>query len=91
MKLRKQKEIPFKTDEEIETEIKEILSGKGKHKHAGKLRKAAKMLRAFKTPEEIESLFIEEYKKKYKPLQEGKTTLEDIKKESLDAVKKSKQ
>jgi len=91
MKLQKQEEIPFKTDKQIETEIKEILSGTGKHKHGGKLRKAAKVLSAFKTQEEIQELFIAEYKKKYKPLQEGKTTLKDIKKESLEAVKKSKQ
>ena len=85
----KQPKIPFKSDKEIETEITEILEGKGNHPHAGKLRKAAKMLGVFKTKEEIKQMFIEEYKKKYKPLQKGKITLEELKKQSVDSVKKT--
>ena len=89
MKL-KQPKIPYKTDKEIEKEITEILDGKGNHPHGNKLRKASKILSMYKTKEEIKQLFIEEYKKKYKPLQKGKTTLEEIKKESLEAAAKTK-
>jgi hypothetical protein len=80
MKMKKQM-IPYKTDEEMEMEVKEILAGKGHHPHGGKLRQAAKMLRAFKSKEEIEKLFIEEYKKKYKPLMNGTVSLGELKKQ----------
>jgi hypothetical protein len=85
----KPKVIPFKSREDIEKEVTEILEGKGNHPHAGKLRKAAKVLSAFKTKEEIKELFIEEYVKKYGLLQTGKISLDELKKQSVAEIKKT--
>ena len=77
MKVKQPKIIP-KTRKEIELEITEILENKGKHKHGNKLRQAAKVLSLYKTKEEIKSLFIEEYVKKYGELSSGKTTIKKM-------------
>jgi len=89
MKLGKQKKIEPKTRAEITQEIEDIFAKKINTKRAKMLRKASTALRSLKSQEEIKELFVEEYVKKYGELSSGKTTVEELKKSSVQDAKQA--
>lgn len=90
MKLFKQK-IPTKTREQIEKEIDYSLSNKDQSQRGKMLKKARFALLALYPKEKIREMFIDEYIKKYGELKTGKTSLEQIHKESITNAKKLEQ
>ena len=83
--------IPRKTWQECETEIENIMSGKNKSRNTWIIRRfiSARKL-AGDSEETIKEMLTIEYHKKYGELSSGKTSLEQMKKNSLKDLKSAK-
>lgn len=84
-------DIPKKTDAEIEAEMKQLLIGK--HRLGSKnwiLQKAmtAIMIKEGLTPEQALVKMVAQYKQNHKELVTGEKTLEQLKSESVENMKK---
>ena len=89
MKVKKEKIKP-KTRKEIEEEIDSIITGKDRSQRGKMLNKAYKTLCVIKPAEQVRQEFIEQYVKKYGEISSGKKTIEELKQESMDDIKKAK-
>jgi len=89
MKVKKEKIKP-KTRKEIEEEIDSIITGKDRSQRGKMLNKAYKTLCVIKPAEQVRQEFIDEYVKKYGEISSGKKTIEELKQESMDDIKKAK-
>ena len=89
MKVKKEKIKP-KTRKEIEEEIDSIITGKDRSQRGKMLNKAYKTLCAIKPAKQVRQKFINEYVKKYGEISSGKKTIEELKQESMDDIKKAK-
>jgi hypothetical protein len=91
MKFGKPK-FPKKSDEDIEKEMRNIITGKDKSLRGRMLKQGmtAIMIKDGIGTEEVIKLMVAEYKQKYSDLCSGKKTLDDIKKESLRDVEEAK-
>ena len=83
--------IPRKTWKECEQEIENIMSGKNKSRNAWIVRRFISARKLAGDPEEtIKNMLTIEYHAKYGQLSSGKTSLEQLKKDSLNDLKKAK-
>ena len=86
----KETKIKPKTRKQIETEIDSIITGKDRSQRGKMLNKAYKTLCVIKPAKQVRQEFIDEYVKKYGEISSGKKTIEELKQESMDDIKKAK-
>jgi len=89
MKVKKEKIKP-KTRKEIEEEIDSIITGKDRSQRGKMLNKAYKTLCVIKPAKQVRQKFIKQYVQKYGEISSGKKTIEELKQESMDDIKKAK-